>query len=97
MKADDPDTIFVGNGDFIPGVTGAIRRTRDAGKSWDVVDLPVEPNSVIYWLATHNKKPNVIVAASLYGYLYTSDDGGESWSKLKKEFGEIRTVAVSPN
>jgi len=33
----------------------------------------------------------------LYGYLYTSDDGGESWSKLKKEFGEIRTVAVSPN
>ena len=27
LKADDPDTIFVGNGDFIPGKRGAIQRT----------------------------------------------------------------------
>jgi len=26
-----------------------------------------------------------------------STDGGESWQKLKKEFGEIRTLAVTPN
>ena len=97
VKADNPDVMFVGNGDFIPGVTGAVQRTRNAGQSWEPVSLPVEPNSVIYWMGTHREIPDVIVAASLFGYVYVSEDGGESWQKLRKEFGEIRTVAVVPN
>ncbi len=97
VKPDDPDTLFVGNGDFIPGVTGAIRRSKDAGKTWDAVNLPVEPNSVVYWMASHRELPDVVVAGSLYGYVYVTDDGGDNWQKLKKEFGEIRSVAVTPN
>jgi photosystem II stability/assembly factor-like uncharacterized protein len=97
LKADNPNVIFVGNGDTIPGVTGAIRRSRDGGRTWDAAPLPVEPNSVIYWMATHPAVPNAIVAASLYGYIYVSDDGGESWQKMRKEFGEVRSVALMPN
>ena len=97
IKTDDPDVMFVGNGDFIPGETGAVQRNKNAGQSWEPVSLPVEPNSVIYWLGTHGARPNVIVAASLFGYVYVSEDSGESWQKLKKEFGEIRSVAVLPN
>ena len=33
IKPDNPSVMFVGNGDTIPGVTGTIRRTRDAGGS----------------------------------------------------------------
>ena len=73
IKADDPQTMFVGNGDFIPGVTGAVQVTRDGGQSWDKADLPVEPNSVVYWLANNPEMPNVIAAASLFGYLYVSE------------------------
>ena len=69
----------------------------NGGNSWEPVSLPVEPNSVVYWLGTHPERPNVIVAASLFGYLYVSEDGGDSWKKLKKEFGEIRSVVVVPN
>jgi photosystem II stability/assembly factor-like uncharacterized protein len=97
LKADDPDVMFVGNGDTVPGQTGAIQRSRDGGQTWEKVPLPVEPNSVVYWFATHPAIPNVIAAISLFGYLYLSTDGGESWEKLKKEFGETRTVAVTPN
>jgi len=97
LKADDPDVIFVGNGDAIPGVTGTIQRSKDGGQSWAPIKLPVEPNSVVYWFATHPSVPQVIAAGSLYGYVYVSTDGGESWRKLKKEFGEIRTLAVLPN
>ena len=97
LKADNPDVIFVGNGDAIPGITGTIQRSKDAGKSWEAIKLPVESNSVVYWLATHPERPNVVAAASLYGYVYVSTDGGESWQKLKKEFGEIRALAVTPN
>ncbi|MEE8147691.1 MAG: hypothetical protein V3T24_08815 [Longimicrobiales bacterium] len=97
VKADDPDVMFVGNGDGIPGTAGAVQRTQDGGRSWETVSLPVEPNSVIYWLATHAERADVVVAASLYGYVYVSEDGGDTWRKLKKEFGEVRAVTVTPN
>ena len=97
IKADNPDVMMVGNGDFIPGVTGAIQITKDAGKTWNKANLPVEPNSVVYWLANNPEIPNVVAAASLFGYVYVSEDGGDNWTKLQKEFGEIRAIAVTPN
>ena len=97
IKADNPNVMFVGNGDAIPGITGAIQRTSDGGKTWEPTDLPVAPNSVVYWFGTHAGVPDVFAAGSLYGYVYLSTDGGDTWRKLKKEFGEIRSVAVMPN
>ena len=55
------------------------------------------PNSVVYCFSAHVDVPDCIAAASVYGYLYLSDDGGASWRKLDREFGEIRAVAISPN
>lgn len=97
LKQGDPDVIFVGNGDFIPGRTGAIQRSTDGGKTWESAKLPTEPNSTIYWFGTHPADPEIIVANSLHGYVYTSTDGGESWNKVKQEFGEIRAIAWAPN
>ena len=97
LKPDDPQVIFVGSGETIPGLTGDVQRSTDGGQTWKAASLPVAPNSVVYWFGTHPSIPDVIVTASLYGYVYTSEDGGDSWSKVKKEFGEIRTVAVMPN
>ena len=97
VKADDPDTMFVGNGDGIPGSAGAIQRTTDGGHNWAAVALPEPPNSVVYWLATHRAAPDVIVGVSLFGYVYLSEDGGQNWRKLDREFGEVRSVAVTAN
>ncbi len=97
LKPDDPNVIFVGNGDFIPGKRGAVQRTIDGGKNWRPCALPVEPNSVVYWIATHPADPNVVVANSLHGYVYVSTDAGESWTKNRREFGEIRALAWAPN
>jgi hypothetical protein len=36
-------------------------------------------------------------AASRYGYLYRSDDGGASWVKLRRELSEIAAVCWLPN
>ncbi len=97
LKADDPEVIFVANGDMIPGSTGAIWRSQDGGKTWKAPPLPVEPNSTMYWFATHPADPNFIVANSLNGYIYTSSDGGDSWRKLRREFGEVRALAWVPH
>ena len=97
IKADDPNVVFVGHGDTIPGIIGDIQRSNDGGQTWQAVSLPVDPNSVVYWFATNPSIPEVIVAASLYGYVYVSSDGGDSWEKLRRELGEIRSLALMPN
>ena len=97
VKPGDPDTMLVGVGDYIPGRIGAIERTTDGGKTWTRVDLPVEPNSTMYWMAMHPEVPDVVAAASVFGQVFLSEDAGASWAKLPDEFGEIRAVSLSPN
>jgi len=59
--------------------------------------LPVEPNSNIWSLATHPAAPNLVLAASLFGEIYSSSDAGDSWQKLKREFSEVGALAWAPN
>ena len=97
VKEDDPNVIFLGIGDQLMGSKGAIQRSRDRGKTWEALPLPVEPNSSILCFATHPADPERILAATVYGYVYSSADGGDSWKKLKQECGEIRALAWMPN
>jgi photosystem II stability/assembly factor-like uncharacterized protein len=96
VKTDDPQTVFVGCGDSIPGETGGLRISRDGGATWKLADLPEEPNSVVYWMANHPARPEVVAAASLFGQLFWSTDGGDTWEKCRRGFGEIRSLALAP-
>lgn len=90
------DTILLGIGDATPGSAGAVARSRDTGQSWEVLPLPVQPNSTIWTFGMHPSDPDIMFAASRYGYLYRSDSGGESWTKLPREFSEIAAVNWLP-
>jgi Sortilin, neurotensin receptor 3, len=83
-------------GDFVPGRIGALEISRDGGASWRRESLPLTPNSTMYWLATHPELDDTIVASSLFGQVYVSDDRAATWRKLDREFGEIRSVVVTP-
>ena len=96
VKADDPDTIFVGTGDSIPGVTGGLRISRDGGATWQLADLPETPNSVVYWLANHPDRPEVVACATLFGQLFWSTDAGRTWERCARGFGEIRSLVLAP-
>ncbi len=97
VKPDDPQVLFAANGDAAIGNTGTIQRSTDGGRSWETRPLPVEPNSPLWNFATHAADPNLILANSIYGELYRSNDAGDSWEKLKKEFTEVRALAWVPN
>jgi photosystem II stability/assembly factor-like uncharacterized protein len=92
VKPDDPRTVFVTLGDSTPGRIGTVMRSRDAGATWQPLSLPVPPNSAMWTVSIPASSPEMVFAASRYGYLYRSDDGGDSWRKLWREFGEVSSI-----
>ena len=97
VKPGDPDVIFVGNGNVVFGDKGEVQRSTDGGRTWEALALPAPPNSTVYGFATHPSDPDTIVTNSLYGYLYVSRDGGDSWRKINRELSEVRALAWMPN
>jgi photosystem II stability/assembly factor-like uncharacterized protein len=91
-----PEEILLGNGDAPPGSSGVIGRSLDAGRTWQIADMPGRANSTIWNFAVHPTDPRMIYASSVSGQLYRSLDGGASWERLPREFGEIRALAWAP-
>jgi hypothetical protein len=96
VKHGDPNTIFYGVGDDTAGKAGQLLRSRDRGKTWEMMDLPGSPNSTIYTLAQNPADPDFILACTLKGQLYSTQDGGDSWKKYDWEFAEVRGIAWVP-
>jgi photosystem II stability/assembly factor-like uncharacterized protein len=96
VKADDPRVLFAGCGETTTGETGAVLRSDDGGQTWRSLSLPVRPNATIWGLATHPADAGRIVAFTLFGEIYVTEDAGESWRKIAREFGEIRAAAWLP-
>jgi photosystem II stability/assembly factor-like uncharacterized protein len=92
VRPDDQKTVFLTLGDSTPGRIGTIMRSRDAGATWQSLNMPGQPNSAIWTVSIPAAAPDTVLAASRYGYLYRSDDGGDSWRKLWREFGEVSSV-----
>jgi len=97
VKKSDPNVLFVAAGEGPFGSTGNIQRSKDRGQTWEAVPLPVEPNTPIWAFAAHEADPDLIMACSHYGELYSTSDGGDSWEKLRREFTEVRSIAWTPN
>jgi photosystem II stability/assembly factor-like uncharacterized protein len=89
-------TIFLTIGDTTPGRIGTVMRSRDAGQTWEPLALPVPANSAMWVVHLGAADPKVVFAGSRYGYLYRSDDGGDTWRKLWREFSEIASVLWIP-
>ncbi len=92
VQPGNPKTIFVSIGDSTPGRIGTVMRSKDTGLSWENLPLPTPPNSAMWVVNVPSFNPQIAFAGSRYGHLYRSNDGGDSWSKLWREFSEISSV-----
>ena len=90
----DPNTIFVTIGDTTPGRIGTVMRSRDTGKNWESLTLSAQPNSAMWVVNVPTFNTHMAFAGSRYGHLFRSDDGGDSWNKLWREFSEISSVVA---
>jgi photosystem II stability/assembly factor-like uncharacterized protein len=91
-----PDRLLLGVGDGPPGTTGLVAQSADGGRTWQSAAMPGRANSTVWNFAAHPADPDLVYASSVSGQLYRSADGGASWAKLPREFGEIRALAWTP-
>ncbi|HEV3084748.1 MAG TPA: hypothetical protein VGY66_33605, partial [Gemmataceae bacterium] len=73
-----------------------LRRSTDAGRTWQEARMPGRANSTVWTFAVGPADPRLVYAASVSGEVYRSTDRGISWDKLRREFGEIRALAWTP-
>jgi len=97
VKADEPGVLFAGCGETTTGEKGFVLRSTDFGATWEILSLPTQANATIWGLATHPADGSRIVAFSLFGEVYVTEDAGASWRKIAREFGEIRAAVWMPN
>ena len=95
-RADDPSIIFLTNGNGPPGNDGRLWRSRDYGEHFEPVPLPGELNSTPWCVATHPADPLRLFLGTNLGQLFRSTDGGDSWTRLPHEFGELRSLHWRP-
>jgi len=92
----DGKVLFLTNGNGPPGSTGKLLRSTDAGRTWVDAKLPGELNSTPWCIATHSEDPRLVFVCTNFGQLFRSLDGGNTWQKLKREFGEVRAAMLAP-
>ena len=95
-RPDDPSILFLGTGNGPPGNDGRLLRSRDHGLHWEPVRLPGDLNSTVWCIAMHPADPRLMWVATNLGQLFRSEDGGEHWTRLPHEFGEIRALHCRP-
>src|SRR5579885_270959 len=88
-----PEVVLLGNGDAPTGSAGVIGLSTDGGDTWREARMPGRANSTIWNFATHPADPALVYAGSVSGQVFRSTDGGLSWEKLPREFGEVRALA----
>ena len=92
-RADQSGVIFMSIGDKPSGQTGVLLRSRDFGTSWEKVELPGRVNTTIWWIFANPEDPRLILCASMFGEIFRSTDGGETWQRMDRFLGELREIA----
>ena len=96
LRPDGFRRIFLTNGDWPPGSTGRLLLSDDHGASWQERTLPADLNSTVWCLGMHASDPRRLFVATNLGQLFQSTDGGDVWTRIKREFGGIRALHWRP-
>ena len=76
---DDPSTLYLAAGAAFRSETGALYRSRNAGVSWEKLDLGHSPGSSLFGVAINPGEPQQVYCCSSGGEVFGSQDGGGSW------------------
>ena len=100
VAPEDPKTLYLATGSGGGGSpagtpdSGALFRSRDVGETWEQLDLGETPPSRMFEIAVDRAEPSRVYCVNWGGWVYTSHDGGTSWSRSQVPFEANRSRHV---
>ncbi|MCR9138532.1 MAG: hypothetical protein NXI27_21200 [Alphaproteobacteria bacterium] len=96
QPAENSDTVIASVGDKPSGEAGELLISRDFGESWDICTMSHKANSTLWSIGTNPADTSLLFAATIFGQIFKSTDGGANWQKMARELGEIRMITWAP-
>ena len=96
QPVENSPVVIASVGDKPSGEAGQFLISRDFGDSWAEAKLSHPPNSTLWSIGTNAADTLLLFAATIFGQIFKSTDGGESWHKIQRELGEIRMITWAP-
>lgn len=96
QPAENSDTVIASVGDKPSGEAGELLISRNFGESWEICSLSQPANSTLWSIGTNPADTSLLFAATIFGQIFKSVDGGASWQKMPRELGEIRMITWAP-
>ncbi len=96
QPAENSDIVIASVGDKPSGEAGNLLISEDFGESWQLCEMSHPANSTIWSIGTNQADTKLLFAATIFGQIFRSDDGGRSWTKIDRELGEIRMITWAP-
>jgi hypothetical protein len=86
----DPNVLYAALSPAFGSGDGGIFCSDDLGKTWTRFDHGVKAEATMMAVAVHPRDPQQVVGVSKTGQVFTTGDGGDSWS------GELWLLTLSP-
>lgn len=96
QPAENSDTVIASVGDKPSGEAGQLLISKDFGETWAECEMSHPANSTIWSIGTNAADTSLLFAATIFGQIFKSVDGGASWQKMERELGEIRMITWAP-
>ena len=85
-----------GNGNGPSGSTKRLPRSRDGSRSYEDAGLPGPLSSTPWCVAVNLAEPTLVFVCTNLGLMLRSDDGRETWIRLRRKLGKIRLLPWRP-
>jgi len=96
QPAENSDMVIASVGDKPSGEAGELLISRNFGESWEICDMSHPANSTLWSIGTNPADTSLLFAATIFGQIFKSVDGGSNWQKMPRELGEIRMITWAP-